>query len=472
MKTLLTALLINLLLGNILSGQTVPFGTNTSYPNGIMPTNATVQEAEQAFTQWKEDFVTSENASGFLRVKYPTKYYMDYTVSEGIGYGMILAAYYGDQDLFDKLFNFSKIHRNNHGLMCWKIPHDGITPPPGSGEYNAATDADEDFAFGLILGHYQWGSAGNIHYQNEAKELIDSLYKWGVQANTHIFKPGDVFGGEDCVNASYLAPSYYPMFAQYSDNNGWNSVLNKSLQILDTASTLYSTGLIGDWSNQYGGDPSGECAGRPVDYGYDACRIPWRCGLDYLWNGRNESKLICSKIIDWTLVAPISGNAGNIFDEYYKNGTQKGNNKNNPIIACLQTGAMVTNHQNWLNQIYTENLSREDEWFFNRTLKVISLFVATGNFWQPEIENPGINDNIIDESGVIVRPNPFLNEVYVIIQGQPIIDCLTIYNKEGQIIKEFRNTKGHIFLEDLGKGVYFLHVKVKDQVCTRKMIKL
>lgn len=360
----------------------VEFG-NKKYPYGIKPASAQAEYARSEYEQWKKDFVTAENAGGYQRVVYDQSNSFAYTASEGIGYGMLLSAYINDRILFDQLFGFFSIHKNKRGLMCWKIPADGITPKDRTGEYNCATDGDQDIAMALLIADIQWGSKGKVLYKKEAVRLLDSLYRYCVIPQTGILKPGDTYGGSDCLNPSYFALSYYPVFAKATSTSGWLKVHTKSLEILQAASALTTTGLIGDWTDEKGEIPSG-CTWRPADYGYDACRIPWRTGLDYLWNGNKDAQLIDEKICKWIAASHFSENEMPVTDGYYKNGTQKSPYKNNPVIAGFQTAAMTTNHQALLDKLYNQNISRTDNWFYNRTQKVISVFIATGNFWSPE----------------------------------------------------------------------------------------
>ena len=61
----------------------------------LAPTQAAADSAvNSAYSAWKSAYVTSSGAGGFLRVQ-RTENSND-TVSEGIAYGMILAAYMGE----------------------------------------------------------------------------------------------------------------------------------------------------------------------------------------------------------------------------------------------------------------------------------------------------------------------------------------------------------------------------------------
>ena len=88
------------------------------------------------------------------------------TVSEGIGYGMLITLFQGDWDAFNRLWIYSTAYRNSvyasgRGLMpwltsafSWDIPDDA-----------SATDADLDIATSLILAYYM---SGNSAYLTDA----------------------------------------------------------------------------------------------------------------------------------------------------------------------------------------------------------------------------------------------------------------------------------------------------------------
>src|SRR5574344_743189 len=150
-------------------GGKVPFGSNTQYSYGIMPTNLPSggtyggsQKAADAYNAWKNAYVAS--CSGSYRVKFDDG---SSTVSEGIAYGMLLAVYADDKDLFDGLWAYYKANVNGNGVMNWKIS--GCSGVSGS---NGATDAELDAAMALIIAAEQWPSGT---YKTVAKSFIQTI---------------------------------------------------------------------------------------------------------------------------------------------------------------------------------------------------------------------------------------------------------------------------------------------------------
>src|SRR5574344_975742 len=92
------------------------------------------------------------------------------TVSEGIGYGMLITLFQGDWDAFNRLWIYSQAYRNSayasgRGLMPWLTASFSWDIPDES----SATDADLDIATSLILAYYM---SGNTAYLNDALTLI------------------------------------------------------------------------------------------------------------------------------------------------------------------------------------------------------------------------------------------------------------------------------------------------------------
>ncbi|HJT24693.1 MAG TPA: glycosyl hydrolase family 8, partial [bacterium] len=154
-----------------------PFPQNRDNPFGFHSSIYNNADVLAAYNKWYADCVTSTGAGGFLRVQRPNEPGLNpnSTVSEGIGYGMVIAVYMNDQNLFDNLWKYEQLHLDGNGLMNWYIDASGATD--GSG---GATDADEDMAWGLLMAARQWGGSGSLgtSYQSLAVSQINKLYSY------------------------------------------------------------------------------------------------------------------------------------------------------------------------------------------------------------------------------------------------------------------------------------------------------
>jgi hypothetical protein len=209
------------------------------------------------YAKWKETFVRQWKEGGQDVARVARPWDGEDTVSEGMGYGMLLSAYNGDKATFDALWAFAKQKFNGNGLMMWHIGQNG-QPVDQQGAKNAATDADEDMAMALIKADKMWGG-----YTADAKALIGNILKHEVEPGTNVLKPGDVWGGSDKTNPSYFAPAYYKIFQEYTGDARWGAVADKAYAILAKAADP-KTGLVPNWV---------KADGTPLDdkqYGYDA----------------------------------------------------------------------------------------------------------------------------------------------------------------------------------------------------------
>ncbi|MCS6824506.1 MAG: glycosyl hydrolase family 8 [Cytophagaceae bacterium] len=393
---------------NTPSGASHPFGSRivndpTPYDYGMLPTNLPTgpynpsanqfgksQDAYNAYVTWKANY--AENCGGGQwRIKFddPAR-----TVSEGIAYGMLLAAYAADKPLFDGLWAYYKAKSvSGRGLMGWNVNGCGAVLDGG-----AATDADLDAAMALIVAECQWPTINTpYNYATEATNLITAIRDWEIHPTSYQAINGDGWGfGNNCRNPSYQSPAYYREFAIHVPSQAafWNNAVTASYALLN-ANRHTTTGLVSNWS-----DPNGvpnSCNG-PFNYGYDACRNPWRMATDYLWYGTTMAQTnFCTPIAAYTQGVGAANCGGPV----NQNGTNAAGFEHGATFvstyACAVMAASST-YQTHLNNMYTETVAVVDALprYFGNTLRVLSLFMLTGNFWKPcpPSTPPSINVNI------------------------------------------------------------------------------
>ena len=363
-------------------GGKVPFGSNTQYNYGIMPTNlpsggtyGASQKAADAYNAWKNAYVTSCGSS--YRVKFDDG---SSTVSEGIAYGMLLSVYADDKDLFDGLWSYYKSNLDGNGVMHWKI--NGCSGVSGS---NGATDAELDVAMALVIASEQWPSGS---YAADAKSMIKKIKQFEMGSDGQTLN-GDAWGNTNsCRNPSYFAPAYYKEFAKVDTDNGtfWSTTaVSASDQVLK-ANRNATSGLVSNWCDNAGTENScGNTGSGANGYGADACRNPWRMAVDYLWHGSNCSSAATD--INAKLTKFVSG-----YENQLK-GPFSNRNVSNPGGGSYVNGSYSTfalppmtssSSQSSLNKCYASVAGLTDvDAYFNSTIRAISLFVLTGNFWAP-----------------------------------------------------------------------------------------
>lgn len=310
-----------------------------------------------AYSTWKTKYVTSSGAGGFLRVQRPEN--ANDTVSEGIAYGMLLAAYLADKPTFDGLWGYAKSHLDGNGLMHWQINASNSVIG-----WNAATDSDEDMALALIVAEKAWGAT----YGVEAKALLGRILQHEVESGTNVLKPGDAWGGSSVTNPSYFAPGYYRVFKAYTGEARWESVAASCYQIianLNANTGAGTTGLLPDWTTAAGNPASG----MGFDYRYDAARVPWRLAVDAVWYGTPQAIAQLDKLNTfWKSVG-----VGNIKDGYTVSGNLIGQWHNATFVGMAAAGAAVSPDAAFKTAMWNEIKNFQSENYYNDSLRVLAL---------------------------------------------------------------------------------------------------
>lgn len=215
-----------------------------------------------------------------------------YAVSEGIGYGMLLAVFHDDQETFDIIYDAARriMRDDKTGLYHWRVDNQGNIVGFGS-----ATDADFDIAMALIFASNNveqgnWEDSILMDYSGSAKELLDDLWTHTI-VNGQYIKPGDKFsgGGQEIVNLSYFSPAWFRLYDEFIGRNQWKQLIDTGYEML-YATDGSNLGLAPDWSTA-DGQPAYDYCDRhgqareicSYEMRYDAIRVLWRIGLDCLW---------------------------------------------------------------------------------------------------------------------------------------------------------------------------------------------
>lgn len=243
------------------------------------------------------------------------------TVSEGQAYAMLLAVNMADKTTFDSCFawteqNLSRLQAGSSlyggpdNLLAWHwLPQGGVQ---GDG-WNAASDADGDYAYALLLAYEKWGQ---LNYLNKAIAVIDDIlakevYLPTMQPTLAFLKPGNwgesnIYGHQGIfINPSYFSPAWYHKFNQYVLDNRWQMLIDGCYAIMQTAqnsiinpATGFSqagVGLLPDWAfvDDLGAVYfEGDSDANPsiTISGWDAFRLSWRIYSDYKLSNGAESR--------------------------------------------------------------------------------------------------------------------------------------------------------------------------------------
>lgn len=406
-------------------GQTPshPFPVHSVYAASTIKPNNYSQaqlddETASFYDAWKAVFLKNDCVD-------PDQYYVlrgdgALTVSEGIGYGMMITAYMAGHDAnarayFDGLYKWYDAHPSilTPQLMDWQqvtcmdLPNDSD---------NAASDGDIDIAFALLLAHAQWGSGGTIDYLSEVQAMIAAIMQAEVHPATLTVMLGDWCDQDDPLHYNSTRTSdfimdHFKLFACVANDPAWNTVVDNCYTLMEEMRTDYSpsTGLMPDFIINVDGipEPSGpDFLEDPNDggYFYNACRVPWRVGVDLLINGDERARTTVTAINTW-LIAETSGDVSAIANGYTLGGTPIEEELDAAFLGPFTVGAMADpGHQSWLNELYAELLTNNDvsdTAYFANTLKLLSMIAISGNYWVPTCDGTGIDDAPAESEGSV-----------------------------------------------------------------------
>ena len=288
----------------------------------FFPTNKNVEGANAFYNSWMNNFYVTfgeevpadqevyygskvEDLRKSARIKFDQP---KYTVSEGIGYGMLVAAFQGDKTRFDALMNYYLSFRyapqDNQFYMMWKVT--GFRTGLGS----SATDADLDIAASLFIAHEKWGAPNgdNTYLQHGVEEGLSIMAK-EVNPETHLTVPsseGDMLSSGKVYNISYFSLVAFKLFATYDTERSaqWNQVLESSIEYMKKVQEA-GNGLWPDWCDKDGvpTDPqNGSSTGKLKEYwGLEGVRIPWRLVWYYAWYGDDRVKAMIQKAAEFAV---------------------------------------------------------------------------------------------------------------------------------------------------------------------------
>ena len=221
----------------------------------------------------------------------PSLRYRACTVSEGVGYGMLLTMANGDTDAFVRLWNYSRAFREYNSTSTAKrylTPWITYSFHFSEIDLSSATDADLDIATSLILMYYKTGQQA---FLDDAKNIVNALWDAEVNKTSLLLYSGDTDvwnggnGKEPVYNLSYFSPVALRLFAMVDPNHNWTGVLNAMYDYIAKVQAA-GTGVLPDWSNEAGvaANPDNGSADKTYwTFNKESVRIPWRIAWDYYW---------------------------------------------------------------------------------------------------------------------------------------------------------------------------------------------
>lgn len=221
--------------------------------------------------------------------------------SEGQGYGMLLAAFAGDEATFQRLWAWSETELlvRDDGLAAWRWEPDA---DPHVTDLNNAADGDILIAWALMEGAERFGEDS---YRQAAASLATAIHAHTTKRDRlgRVVMPGAVgFGPDDrpdgpVVNLSYWVFPAVPALKKAAPNLDWGGVAESGLAILGK-SQFGARNLPTDWI-ALGGGRARPANGFPPSFAYNAIRIP----LYLAWGKAGERKDMAPFMALWSNAA-------------------------------------------------------------------------------------------------------------------------------------------------------------------------
>jgi endo-1,4-beta-D-glucanase Y len=382
------------------SGSGYPFGSRKErYVAGIGP-NQSPAAMDSLLTRhydaWKAANVVRADSvvPGGYAVQFSNHHVL--AVSEGMGYGMLLAVVFAGHDpeartLFDGLLAmvrarpaYAVVPRDPNGkyLMDWRINADGS---PGEG-WNAM-DGDLDIAMALLMADRQWGSGGRWNYLQEGKNTIEALKSWNMKANgTTKGLPND----ENNRTSDYMIGHFRAFHAATGDKL-WERAIDKAHKLIEKLQREYSpnAGLIPDFVVNTDGNaaPSpgyiGDGNANEHHYWWNACRNPWRFSSDFMLSGDQRFADVTAKMISF-FERSSGGDPLNLGTGYALDGTMLTGGNSPAYSGPILAGACVdARFQGFVDAMWNWNARNLNTGYYDSEIQLLSMVVASGNWWTP-----------------------------------------------------------------------------------------
>jgi len=362
------------------------------------------------------------------------------TTSESHGYGMMILAFMAGceknldllpgqwicgcgclKDYYDAMLRtvieFPSVIGKNNRLFAWELfgfpsdgknktgykEADGIKTAPFTRDMESgdcATDGDMDIIYSLFLADKQWGSCGKYNYKQIALVMLENLWDYCVHKEHHTLLLGDWASERDgilssAVRISDIIPAHIKVYANFDKNHDWQKVLDALYNVIHDLceSKSRQNGLLPDFAvlkdGRWKAPEKTILEGDDGSYSYNACRVPWRLGSDYLLCGDTaigKSSLynMIIKPLDEFVNNFTSGDMDRL-GPFHLDGAPLGESDSETFASpFLVTAAANKANQSWIDKVWNwDGLDIYNGDNYGDYVKLLSMLTAAGKTWLP-----------------------------------------------------------------------------------------
>lgn len=319
--------------------------------------------------------------------------------SEGMSYGMVICAYLKRQDLFDKLWNFSKVYMQHasgprKGFFAWNVKKTSagfVMNDP-----NSAPDGEEYYAYALLLAEALWGNE-KTNYGAEARYILTRMLHveedaenphkeirnfFHSQSHQIVFAP--VGPEADYTDPSYHLPAFYKIFANAmpDEKMRWSQIIQASQEFLQKA-FHEKTGLVTEYAD-FDGTPRKTSFNEFSHlYSADSWRMGLNLGMEYQWNGSSWTQELCERMLDFFQSFPAPYPA-----KYTKDGKPLEGSyyQSAGLASCNAVAALASRdpkHLSFVQDLWDLSIPDGKYRYYHGLLYLMALLHCSGQFSHP-----------------------------------------------------------------------------------------
>ncbi|GAA4529508.1 glycosyl hydrolase family 8 [Amycolatopsis samaneae] len=351
------------------------------------------QALQKYYSFWKQHFLTTKCGSGTYAVLAPDA---DHAfVAEGQGYGLSIAAMMAEKDpqaraIVDGIVKFVKAHPSVNDKNLHAAEQDANCKSVNGSD--SATDGDLEIAYGLLVADKKWGSGGSVNYKAEAVRIINAIKKSEVNPDTKFMRLGDWATDGKYINSSRSSdwmPGHFRAFAKATGDDDWNTIRAKHEGAVTSLQQNHApkTGLLPDFvlgTDSTPKPPTGKFLESKYDgaYSWNACRDPWRLGVDAITAQGSAAAGQVRKMNTWIQQA-TGGDPAKITTGYTLAGAKTESGDHPCFTASFAVAAMSDpGGQAWLDKLFTRisSFSPDSKDYYGTGITVQVLLVLSGNY--------------------------------------------------------------------------------------------